>query len=209
MITVVSDSDGDDMPPRKIARVDMVNILECDSSSDGDGEGLSRELKLRRSRTAAAHLGLAPKEFRRLKRWRIPRSFLAILAFMVCIHGVIEQDVDLSEWFAGLGHVEGQGTLVGLTTAGYEIRRDEVAEDFLTPYGFSTAIRLGLRHKQLSCTHWDTVCSSWIYMCRASTLRSRDNPLGDPTKSGSARRGNLMVFMYLFLSVYLIMYLYM
>ena len=41
--------------------------------------------------------------------------------------------------------------------------------------------------------HWATVCSSWIWICRATTRRSQSVPLGLEPRCEAVHKGNLMV----------------
>ena len=64
--------------------------------------------------------------------------------------------------------------------------------DFLSAKGYALALNLACRTAIGGQAIAAPVCSSWIWLCRASTKRTLMQPLGNPA-SLSVRQGNLMV----------------
>ena len=83
----------------------------------------------------------------------------------------------------------------------FDINRDNLMEDILQPEGWLTSIKLVRNVRRGGLCHYATVCSTWIYLCRASTSRSTSRPLGDTSleyvneaNSMCARVAILLVF---------------
>ena len=64
--------------------------------------------------------------------------------------------------------------------------------DFLSAKGYVLALNLACRTAIGGQAVAAPICSSWIWLCRASTKRTLMQPLGNPA-SLSIRQGNLMV----------------
>ena len=139
VVEIVSDSDSDGEPPLKVYRVNG-----------------------RRSHLAATLLGISGKEYRHMKRVKVPKDFLQLLHYLHCKHGWLEQVLDIVEYFAGLGKVKKAGASKGLSTRAYEILHDHEVQNFLGDSGFATAIAFAKELRSLSMNHWGTVCSSWV-----------------------------------------------
>ena len=60
----------------------------------------------------------------------------------------------------------------------FEIEHDRKLMDFVSGPGLMTAIGLMRRLKRGGLQHWDTVCSSWVWVGRNSTGRSFLRPMG-------------------------------
>ena len=67
-----------------------------------------------------------------------------------------------------------------------------VAHDLCSGAGFVTALIFVLRLKANGFSSWGAVCSSWIWVVRSTSQRSKTNPLGDTSKE-FVRIGNQMV----------------
>ena len=66
-------------------------------------------------------------------------------------------------------------------------------EDLSQTDGFLTAIWMCLSMKMSGLCHWGTVCSSWVFMSRATSGRSEGHPGGLALEGGSTSRyGNIM-----------------
>ena len=172
----------------------VIYVDDDDEADDGGGDGTPMFVCCvqRRSFLAGTCLGLSAREYRHLKRARVPRNYLQILHCAHLDDGWIEQVLDLVEWFAGLGQIERAGVLAALAAAGYEISRDPQLQNFLADQGFLKAIRLNKSTRPGSLDHWGTVCSSWVWQVRAVTKRSFMRPMGDCSVSHTLW-GNCMV----------------
>ena len=157
---------------------------ECDSV---DGPFLFRR---RASVIASEYLGIYPDEYRRLKRWKFPQIGFDIMHATLVLFGVQDRNVEVIEWFCGVGHVAQGCSENSLAALGYD--RDRSAQqDMLTDDGFLLALVLVLSLARFGTQHFATVCSSWVWMAWDKTGRSIATPMG--LSRPSTRRGNLMV----------------
>ena len=133
----------------------------------------------RRSFLAASLLGIAPGEYRQLRRWNVPRDFLQVLAYSHIEYGWITPHLDVVEFMGGICNVIKAGNERGHACKGYEIENDSTFEDFLGAIGFMESIKLGKSTNYEALQHWDTVCTSWIWVCADKSKRSIARPMGD------------------------------
>ena len=119
---------------------------------------------------------------------------LVMLNAMVFLASVADltKEYDCAEYFSGVGHVGGSFVERGYMAALYDIDRSGDFEDLTKPEGFLTAVTTTIKCKPGALAHWATVCSSWVWVCRATTKRSLLNPHGD-TRHAFVAEGNVMV----------------
>ena len=158
-----------------------------------DLESIARPPRTR-IKNAAASRGVTAPEFKRMLLVGLPLVLLNCLCFL---HAVVpaqaEAAVACAEMFSGAGHV---ALPFKPRAAEFDINRGDM-EDVNSAAGFLTALRVirDVDHevgRKRGMSHWGTVCSSWIYLCRASTERSLASPLGN-TKKLNVRMANQMV----------------
>lgn len=77
------------------------------------------------------------------------------------------------------------------TAVGYDVKKDSVYMDICSPRGMVTATALMRRLKIAGLGWLATVCSSFVWISRASTKRTVASPRGSPS-SASAIMGNRM-----------------
>ncbi len=155
----------------------------------------------RRSQQAGLACGISSREYRNMKRFRIPGLFLQILACLVAMTGWAEMIYDGGEWMCGLGQIEAALTADDLLAFGYDIERDGTCMNFLDCAGFVFATQKSRQLKTRHVCHWDTVCSSWIWMSRRTSMRTYIDPLGN-TRNEKTCDGNIMVARMIVLSLY-------
>ena len=119
---------------------------------------------------------------------------LVMLNAMVFLGSVADltKEYDCAEFFSGVGNVGGSFVERGYMAALYDIERSRDFEDLTKPEGFLTAMATTIKCKPGALAHWATVCSSWVWVCRATTKRSMLNPKGD-TRHQFVTDGNVMV----------------
>ena len=161
-------------------------VLELSSdSSDCEGEEPPLKLRIihagRRSFCAATKLGISTKEWRSLKRPKAPQDFLLVVHLAHRLQGWVPMRNHIVEMMAGLGHVAASGRRSSLDAETFEILNSPIQENFLCDPGFLYSLYLQKTLFPKAMVHWDTVCSSWIWACRAITKRSELNPMGDTT----------------------------
>lgn len=141
----------------------------------------------------AAKLGLSVTSYQRLKRLGCPSQFLEI---MVCIRASLNnsdgQLLIMFEMFCGVAAITQEFAKAQLPSMGFDILKDPVLNDILTPDGFlyATAMVMSL-HPRAGFLWLATVCSSWVWIAQGSTGRSIECPLGRPCRSTA--RANMMV----------------
>eukprot|EP00969_Alexandrium_andersonii_P371745 15480189-Alexandrium_andersonii.AAC.1 len=101
------------------------------------------------------------------------------------------------EMFCGEATIAQNFQLAGLPSVGYDVLRHEKhsplrpCNDVTTSPGFLVALALVLRLSKESSLLWmAVVCSTWVWISRASTQRSTSQPLG--TDSDGNRKANQM-----------------
>jgi hypothetical protein len=92
----------------------------------------------------------------------------------------------------GICNVIKAGNERGHACKGYEIENDSTFEDFLGAIGFMESIKLGKSTNYEALQHWDTVCTSWIWVCADKSKRSIARPMGGIDRP-FVRKGNQMV----------------
>ena len=149
---------------------------------------------------ATFKLDLMARHLHCMRRWKIPGLVLQILMILHRIEGWVNMSYDGAEWFCGEGWVEDGMRQDALCVFGYDVTRGKHM-DFTSPCGLAYAVGLSRRLKERSCNHWDTVCSSFVWMSQKHCARSLLSPLGN---SGcySTYAGNLMVVRMIVLSLY-------
>ena len=85
------------------------------------------------------------------------------------LFGVQDRNVEVIEWFCGVGHVVQGCSENSLAALGYD--RDRSAQqDMVTDDGFLLALVLVLSLARFGTQHFATVCSSWVWMAWAQKL---------------------------------------
>ena len=171
---------------------------ECDAT-DGDAPPL-KIVKTRHSHLAAASMGISGKEFRRMKRWRAPNLFFQVLLLLHQITGWLPMRHDGAEWFSGVSAVQESLVEDSLLAFAYDWTRGNHM-DFTSPLGFAFAASRSKELKPGSTSHWDTVCSSFVWMAQKHCRRTITDILGDE-RCWATKSGNLMVVRMVLLSLY-------
>lgn len=123
----------------------------------------------------------------------VPKAFLRLLFILVMHPGISTVcNVDVIEFFSGVGNLVRamvDGSLVALP---YELLRSQEAMDILKPAGFAVACVMALRLRSNGLAWFGTVCSSWVFLCSATSERTKFLPMGNESLSW-VREANLMV----------------
>ncbi|CAK8999286.1 Putative rhamnose biosynthetic enzyme 1 [Durusdinium trenchii] len=99
--------------------------------------------------------------------------------------------IDHLETFAGTQAVTIGDWQAGRKAVPFEINMDPSTMDILTDAGFANAVYYTLRTRVGGASLHAPVCSTWVFMSRGSTLRSKSQPLGRPD-SLKVQEGNVM-----------------
>ena len=184
-VNVSSEDDDDDDDDDEVAIVKAVPALpRC----------LFQDKWTRR----AERYGLDAYTFQNMVLCKMPPIFFNTLFFLnghpACSN---TQDLDIIDMFAGLGYFYKFAVLRGHSAARYDKRLQEQYHDINGKFlGWLSAVQLCRRLRAGGLAPWAPVCSSWIWMVRCVTLRSRLQPLGpEPAERRHAivKAGNLMV----------------
>ena len=105
--------------------------------------------------------------------------------------GGLKTDLDMVEYFAGEQAVTHAWASAGFRACPFEMKLDPLA-DILSTKGFVLALMMALMVKDHGFAMIATVCSSWVFVNRATSKRSVWNPLGD-THVKSVALANEMV----------------
>ena len=137
--------------------------------------------RARRRDIRGAYVGLSGKEFRALQRLKLPAALFCILHYLSSAPVVQDRDLDHVEFFSGQGMVNKAFSDLGMNAAGFDYIQDPILQNMMTTGGYINALQWCRRLRRCAHAHFGTVCSSWVWMSRASTLRSKANPMGDRT----------------------------
>ena len=127
-----------------------------------------------------------------MRNFMIPPVIFHMLLFYMKQGVQTSKDIDCIDFFAGVGRIKDSFQKKGYAAVAYEINNDSQTQDFLSVEGWITAFTWVLRLTEEGMTHWGTVCSTWVWISRAITGRSSENPLGFPD-SKVTQDANVMV----------------
>ena len=99
--------------------------------------------------------------------------------------------VDFVEYFCGTGRLTKAVMALGREAKFFDIARN-AWDDILTDVGFARALLMALSIRAGGVAWFAVPCSSFVFMSRGHTKRTRDNPMGDERKRGVAA-GNRIV----------------
>jgi hypothetical protein len=103
----------------------------------------------------------------------------------------IPRDLDFLELFAGCGRLTQAFRQFGWSSYGVDYIYDKVNHDARTPVGQAHIVKSSLRVRSWGMFSASPVCSTMVWMSRAHTQRSKENPEGDVTRK-DVRDGNAM-----------------
>ena len=145
----------------------------------------------------AEHFGLSTREYKNMLQWGVPIAIFNI-CYWLCRNsdswGV--SDIDFIEWFAGVAMVHKAFKRRGFASLAYDINQflgDSDIHDLCHVRGLLLACRWMSRQRWGAASHWATVCSTWVWLSRASTHRSEISPLGRGNVSRGVAQANEMV----------------
>ena len=140
----------------------------------------------------ACAMGLPVTVYQRLKRFGCPPQFLQLIVLVSTCNTEVPASLVLLELFCGVAAVTRAFAEAGLPAMGCDYLKDPDTNDMLSSAGFLHAIAMTLKLDPQAGFLWlATVCSSWVWICRSSSKRSREFPLGVPCRSN--REANCMV----------------
>ena len=102
-------------------------------------------------------------------------------------------DMDFVEYFSEAKAVTNGLLQRGLKGFGYDKKQDFLQEDLQSPLGFIVALVWILRVRIDDGIIWlGTMCSSWIWLSRGSTRRTRQKPRGGSFEGISVQKCNIL-----------------
>ena len=139
-------------------------------------------------------LGFTHEEVAFLDLMSLPPSIWRIFILMQELPGFSNsRDLDCAEFYCGLGAVTRAMQARGARAVGYDIGKDPRLQDFCSPLGYSTALQWSRRLRRGTSLVWlGTVCSTWVFLNRGTSRRTRALPTGSMFVP-SVELGNIMV----------------
>ena len=144
----------------------------------------------------ASARGLSAAQFATMVSLGLPIAFMNLLAFVnLHLQPQTQRPSFCAEIFAGQGLVAEQWEKRGYQSFTFERQADRVNEDFCSAEGFATCMfqLLSLSRAGDALTWFGTVCSTWIWLCRATTLRHQSNGYRGDVGKACVRLGNQMI----------------
>jgi hypothetical protein len=93
-----------------------------------------------------------------------PQVFLKLI-YLMLLRGLLAEELDFLEFFAGAQAVTTAMQAQGWTALAYEIKKDPINMDIMSPSGFFCAISYVLKLKSGAGCLLAPVCSSWVFLC--------------------------------------------
>ncbi len=131
--------------------------------------------------SASAHAWRIPPEIQQL----IPAYFQKVLGWSSGVSPVVLRNLDLLDICAGKARITRWAKLAGLRAIAVD-REYSSAQDVNTESGFALLIVLLLRMVPGGLMFLACPCSSWVWMSRSQTKRSKVQSLGDVTNAVTA-----------------------
>lgn len=169
------------------------SVVFMDASDDSQDEAIVHRAPPRRlSEALGEHIGLNARQARRLILFNIPPVlFHALHLIAAKPGGRVAPDLHMVEYFSGVGVVQAAFKQNGKAAVPYDVKCDPELNNLMTDMGLYEATNLACRLMPGGLAHWATVCSSWVFICQASTGRSVTSPLGFNTPT--VQHANAMV----------------
>ena len=187
-----ADDSSDDDPV--IVRVTGPEDKQARAPQTKPGDTLPKPVPRRQSDMAAEARGLSGKSYRKMVRLGAPVLLMNILFFLFQAPSVSNvRDLLCVEYFAGVSSVYRGAVARGFPSAKCDIIFEPHLHDIMSVSGFIYAIQLARRQCAGALSHFATVCSTWVWICRASTKRSVLEPLSPFPWSDCVANANNMV----------------
>ena len=127
---------------------------------------LPKQVARRHSQRAADMTGLHPKEFRHMRRLRLPTFiFLALSTYHLAIPSAMDRNIDCLDMFAGAGHVSESFRERAQRVLPFEIKNPP-DQDLFSTSGFATAFLCCKSLRASGYSMWSIVCSTCVWVCR-------------------------------------------
>ena len=124
-------------------------------------------------------VGLHVDALRRLLSFGVPPVLFGVMAYIVRSRSFNGEDLDYVEFFSGMGMLSQGLAGEGWKGISIDLVNDPYVQNMMTAKGLLSAIMLIMRlFTGRGFTHKGTVCSSWVWMGRSQTGRTREAPLG-------------------------------
>ena len=195
VLSLTSDSDcGEDC--WKPDEANPVDFSAINRTADGHGSASQRQQRPTLEATSVRpsiapsrelldpttpDIGMTDEEMQTFLKFSPPRHLLLILAIMFaspCYSNNV--CLDFVEYFSGQQAVTNGFDSLGLFALPYDVINDGRYQDLNSTWGFIHALQLLRMLEPLTGLMWlGTVCSTWVFMSRNSTMRTVRNPRGD------------------------------
>ena len=168
--------------------------LEACSSDDDCSMKIIKAVAPRRTDRLAARHNLRGSVFRGMLKMCLPFAFFNILFQLTISHQSEDtQCLDFIDMYMGEAAVRNGMRDHGMVSVGFDIRNDPW-QDSLSDRGILMMFQMFRRLKDRGGSHWGTVCSTWVWVARASTFRYLDAPMGlEGRQSEKVLQANRMV----------------
>jgi len=107
-----------------------------------------------------------------------PRRLMQ-LCIWVFLAGLVDCEIDAAEFFAGDMAITSNLQTLGFSAFPFELKLDGTGHDILSDSGFCFAMALMCKLRRGGLAWFGIVCSTWVFMSRASTGRHYSAPLGN------------------------------
>ena len=117
---------------------------------------------------------------RHFKYWGVPRCMLQVISLLLSKLPPLHPGLQHVEFFSGDGEVTRAQRRAGRFAAAFDLRDSQhQLQDFISDAGFANAVCLVLALVGGGQCTAAPVCSSFVWLCRSSTMRSLSRPLGN------------------------------
>ena len=156
-------------------------------------ETLPKSVGMSKSQRRARATGLTENEVRSLMSRGWPIAMFNLLSLCMSLSAV-QRTCDATEFFSGIGSIAKRWTDNGYASMSFDRIDGNRFQDLSQSDGFLTSLWMTMCMAIGGLCHWGTVCSSWVFMSRATSGRTGGHPWGLALDYGSTSRpGNIMV----------------
>ena len=151
-----------------------------------------------RAKLWAQNCGLTCEQFFYLWSQGWPIVMFNLLTYINYVYvGPILPDIDAVEYFSGTATIVGSFMANGRKALEFDYIHNPIFQSLTSGPGFLTAVLYAMMIVPGGLAHFATICSTWVFLSRSTTGRSRLFPYGTPDEPGmctsNIREGNMQV----------------
>jgi len=105
------------------------------------------------------------------------------------------RDLDFLELFAGCRRLTDAFIAAGWQGCAMDVKYGAILYNFYTPVGKAQLLKNALRLRAFGLCHASPVCSTYVWMSRSTSKRSKSDPYGDTSRADIRQANNMSLFL--------------